>query len=168
MRRTLEKTADEDGKSSCSRSTRPTSRAPTGAAHGIKACVGEIARPAERSSIADHEARIRGLTGLTGLTGPSGPSRGTVIAKFSAHNTIARSSSAPAALSAPMLSSSGSTHTTFNLKWATGCGGYEATELESARRVGRGRERAPVRHSARVLVTDGLLVKHRRSAANRR
>jgi hypothetical protein len=49
--------------------------------------------------------------------------QGIVIAKFSAHNRIARSSSASAALKALVLSSSGATgpkaHTTFDLKWAT-------------------------------------------------
>jgi TPR repeat protein len=49
--------------------------------------------------------------------------QGIVIAKFSAHNRIARSSSASAALKALVLSYSGTTgpkaHTTFDLKWAT-------------------------------------------------
>jgi hypothetical protein len=161
MRRALEKIADEDGKlfQFCillakyeTDETGPTG--PTGAAGAIgptgaiKARAGEITRPTEHSTIADHEARIRGLFGLpsvglpsvglpsvglpsVGLPSVGLPSvglqkvipQGIVIAKFSAHNRIARSSSASAALKALVHSSSGATgpkaHTTFDLKWAT-------------------------------------------------
>ena len=125
MRRALERIAEEDGKlfQFCILLAKyETDEAgPTGAigpVAAIKARAGEITRPTEHSTIADHEARIRGLFGLSVLRASRGP-QGIVIAKFSAHNRIARSSSASAALKALVLSSPGSTHTTFNLKWAT-------------------------------------------------
>lgn len=137
MRRALEKIADEDGKlfQFCillaKYETDDTITAGATGADGAIGPAGEITRPTEHSTIADHEARIRGLFGLNGpYRCPSGGSyggpKGIVIAKFSAHNRIARSSSASAALKALVLaahSSSGATgpkaHTTFDLKWAT-------------------------------------------------
>jgi hypothetical protein len=129
MRRALQKIADEDGKlfqfcillakyeTDEAGAYGPTGAiGPAGAA--IKVRAGEITRPTEHSTIADHEARIRGLFGMS-----KGGPQGIVIAKFSAHNRIACSSSASAALKALALSSSGATgpkaHTTFDLKWAT-------------------------------------------------
>jgi hypothetical protein len=122
MRRALEKIAEEDGKlfQFCILLAKYETDEPgaIGPVAAIKARAGEITRPTEHSTIADHEARIRGLFGLSVLRASRGP-QGIVIAKFSAHNRIARSSSASAALKALVLSSPGSTHTTFNLKWAT-------------------------------------------------
>jgi hypothetical protein len=119
MRSALEKIADEDGKlfQFCIllakyETDESIATGAAGAAGSIKARAGEITRPTEHSTIEDHEARIRGLTG-----------HAVVLFKFSAHNRIAHSSSASAALKAMVLSSPGSTrptaHTTFNLKWAT-------------------------------------------------
>jgi hypothetical protein len=137
MRRALEKIADEDGKlfQFCillaKYETDETGAiGPVGA---IKSRAGEITRSTEHSTIADHEARIRGLFGLPSVGLPSvglpsvglqkGGPRDVVIVKFSAHNKIACSSIASAALKALVLSSSGATgpkaHTTFDLKWAT-------------------------------------------------
>jgi hypothetical protein len=124
MRRALEKIAEEDGKlfQFCIllakyETDEPGPSGAVGPVAAMKARAGEITRPTEHSTIADHEARIRGLFGRRPFSA-RGP-QGIVIAKFSAHNRIARSSSASAALKALVLSSSGSTHTTFNLKWAT-------------------------------------------------
>jgi len=128
MRRALEKIADEDGKlfQFCIllakyETDETGATGAIGAASAIKARAGEITRPTEHSTIADHEARIRGLFGLSVLRASRGP-QGIVIAKFSAHNRIARSSSASAALKALVLSSDSTTpkaHTKFNLRWAT-------------------------------------------------
>jgi hypothetical protein len=127
MRRALERIADEDGKlfQFCillakyeTDETGATGAiGAAGAIGAIKARAGEITRPTEHSTIADHEARIRGLFGRRPFSA-RGP-QGIVIAKFSAHGRIARSPSASAALKSLVFSSPGSTHTTFDLKWAT-------------------------------------------------
>jgi hypothetical protein len=125
MRRALEKIADEDGKlvqfcillAKYEEYESADEPVLSGAVGAMKVRAGEITRPTEHSTIADHEARIRGLFGRRPVSA-RGP-QGIVIAKFSAHGRIARSPSASAALKALVFSSPGSTHTTFNLKWAT-------------------------------------------------
>ena len=115
MRRALERIADEDGRlfQFCillAKYEYESRDAPDGAAGAVTARACEITRPTEHSTIADHEARIRGLAGASSL----------VVSKFSAFSRIAHSASASAALKALVASSSASTyHTTFNLKWAT-------------------------------------------------